>query len=139
MIQEYILPQNAEKMVKSGMGLQLAIKNIEKDSLRETILELLTNPTYRQQAQKRSKNMQDQPERPLDRALWWIDYVLRNPDIAFLRNTKLQEMNILVKHSIDVIAFLIIVDLFLIGLVVKLCLYCYRRRKAGKSAKVKKQ
>lgn len=120
------------------MGLQLAIKSIERESLKATILELLTNKSYRKQAKKRSTNMRDQPERPLARALWWIDYVLRNPDMSFLRNTKLQEMNVLVKQSVDVIAFLVILFLLLVGGMVKVGLDCVRRRK-GRDGKVKEQ
>lgn len=105
------VPQNAAKAVQSGMALQLNLKTIDKATLKATIREMLTNKKYREAAQLRSRNFRDQPEKPIERALWWVDYVARNSDLTFLKSRKLGEMNYFVKHSIDVVAFLVILIL----------------------------
>lgn len=130
--------QNAEKAVKSGMALQMDIRTIDKESLVATITELLTNNKYSEAAKLRSRNFQDQKEKPLERALWWIDYVARNPDVSFLRSAKLERMNYIYKHSIDVIAFLTICMLGVVLAVVKVIriLFCLSGKKESRKVKL---
>lgn len=112
------------------MALQLDIRNIDKETMKATILELLNNQKYREAAQLRSRNFQDQKESPRERALWWMDYVLRNPDISFLKSAKLENMNYVTKHSIDVIAFLtIIIGAAVLGIVKLICLIHFKSKK----------
>lgn len=120
------------------MGLKVDIKEITKEKLQKTLQELLTNDKYRETAQLMSRNFRDQPEKPLERALWWIDYVLRNPDVEFLQNKKMKGMSYVAKHSIDVIAFLTVVALVLGCLIVKVIVWVVRKSQGGKR-KVKVQ
>lgn len=129
--------QNAEKAVKSGMALKLDIVTIDKETLSSTISELLNNPRYIDAAQLRSRNFQDQKETPIERALWWIDYVARNEDVSFLKSDKLKRMNYFYKHSIDVIAFLTIVVLLVIFCIAKLVCMGIRMRKRKTNRKIK--
>lgn len=92
------------------MALRVDIVSIDADILTSAIKELLGNTSYTLAAQKRSRNFQDQKEKPIDRALWWIDYIVRNPDVSFLKNSQLEGMNYVTKHSIDVITFLTVVS-----------------------------
>lgn len=84
--------------------------------------------------------MQDQPELPIDRAMWWIDYVLRNEDISFLQSTKLQNMNLIVTHSIDVIVAIVLTIILISIISVKMCLCLVKgKRKISVSKNVKEQ
>lgn len=115
------------------MALKLDVRKIQKESLKATILELLNSEKYSKQAKILSNNFRDQKESPIERALWWIDYIARNPDVTFLKSPKLEAMNYFKKHSIDVIAFLTIVILFVVLLFIKLVVICIRlQRKKGK-------
>lgn len=121
------------------MALKLDIRYIEKDQLKSTILELIEDNKYAKKAKMRSSNFRDQPEKPIERALWWIDYVLRNPDISFLRSSRLEQMNYFVKHSMDVIAVLTIVLILISVLFVKVVCLLIRKRTGRSREKVKKQ
>lgn len=96
------------------MALEYDIRNVTKDTFKSTILELITNPTYKNNALLRSKMFRDQPEKPLDRAIWWIEYVLRNSNENTFRSEALF-LNIFQKHDVDIVVFL--------SCVVFLCLY----------------
>lgn len=127
-------------MVEKGIALQLDIKAIDRGSLKSTILELVKNKKYREKAKLLSKNMQDQPELPMDRAMWWIDYVMRNEDISFLQSTKLQNMNLIVTHSIDIICALILAIIIILIIFLKICLCLVKcKRKINLSNNVKEQ
>lgn len=121
------------------MALRLHVKRIDKETLKRTILELLENKKYSDAAKLRSRNFRDQKETPIERALWWVDYVARNEDVSFLKSGQLMRMGYFVKYSIDVIAFLLGVLLVAVLVTLKVvCLLvkCFRRRnKGGKSGK----
>lgn len=34
----------------------------------------------------RSKRFRDQPEKPIERAVWWAEYILRNPNPVHLQS-----------------------------------------------------
>lgn len=130
--------QNAKRVVETGMGLKLDIRYLRRDELKATIQKLLTNKEFFRKAQQMSRNFRDQPQKPMERALWWIEYVLRNPDVSFLTSKRLNEMNFVTKHSIDVIAFLTIVVLAVVGVIVRIVVWLIMRGASVKK-KVKKQ
>lgn len=119
------------------MALQVDIHNLKKEELLHSLTELLNNKTFAEAAQLRSRNFQDQKEKPLERALWWIDFIARNPDVSFMKNSKLKDMNFIVKQSIDVIAFLSFVVLAMIIIFVKIlcCLICSTKKSQTKLKK----
>lgn len=123
--------------VKKGIALQLNIKKMDKETLKATILEMLENKKYIEAARLRSRNFRDQKETPIERALWWVDYIARNDDVSFLKSPKLEHMNYFVKHSVDVIAFLTIFVLLLIcGILKIVCIISKCLRKKEKKVKV---
>lgn len=119
--------------VQSGMGVQLDISEITKESLQNAISEILGDERYTQAARLRSRNFQDQKEKPIERALWWIDFIARSPDVSFLRNQKLERMNYFTKHSIDVIVFLTILFLLILFGIKHAVCRCFKGRKSGQS------
>lgn len=101
--------------------------------LKDTLQEMLSNPIYRDNAQKQSQLFRDQPDKPIGRALWWVDYVLRNPNISHLQNPRLHEMNFVVKHSIDIIGGLVLLLVILMSLLFKVIsvAVCFNREMKG--------
>lgn len=60
---------------------------------------------YRSKVHKMSDLLWDQPTKPLDRAIWWIEYVLRHKGAAHLRSPA-ADMSWFKLLSLDVISFL---------------------------------
>ncbi|KAK1892162.1 UDP-glucuronosyltransferase 2B19 [Dissostichus eleginoides] len=71
-------------------------------------MEVLYDPTYREKMRVLSNLHRDQPMKPLDKAMFWIEFVMRNKGAAHLR-TESYKMSKIQYHSIDVVAFLLAV------------------------------
>ncbi len=78
---------------------------------------------YKLNAITLSKILRDQPQTPLERGIWWIEYVMRHKGAAHLSSFSARDLNFIQYHSLDVIAFLI--GSFLI--VIKIVHYAVKR------------
>lgn len=65
---------------------------------------LLTESKYREQITPASVAFKDQKETPLERAIWWIDWVMRNPNSNRFESSG-SDLNFLQRESVDVILF----------------------------------
>lgn len=68
---------NTNKAALSGYAVKLQFTNVTVDSLRWALTELLQNPSYAANAKVASRIFRDRPERAIDRATYWIEYVIR--------------------------------------------------------------
>ncbi|CAH1728197.1 unnamed protein product [Chironomus riparius] len=102
-----------EKSVTMGVGVKLEIAKLNVDIFRKAIKEVIENPSYTENAQKISKLFQDKPKKPLETAIWWIEYVLRNPDAPIYKSPTL-ELGFLASNNYD-IYLVIIACLHIIG------------------------
>jgi len=69
--------RNSGKIALKGVGVIVNFRQME--NLTESILTVLEEPSYSQKAQQISKVFQDKPRSALDEAIWWIEFVIRNP------------------------------------------------------------
>lgn len=72
-----------------------------------SIHKMLTNSTYKSIAQKMSQIFRDRPMKPLQSAVYWIEYVLRYDGAKHMQSPAVH-MNVFQKSSFDVILVLII-------------------------------
>lgn len=79
--------------------------------------EALENPKYFQNAQRRSRLFRDQPEKPIDRAIFWLEWVMRHADDYSAIQLPIADLGVLVSHSYDIIGFLFAVFLLIAGTV----------------------
>ncbi|TFK16312.1 cleavage and polyadenylation specificity factor subunit 2 [Platysternon megacephalum] len=68
-----------------GMGILLNWKTITEDELYEALVKVINDPSYRQWAQKLSEIHKDQPGHPVNRTVYWINYILRHNGAQHLR------------------------------------------------------
>ncbi|CAG7727294.1 unnamed protein product [Allacma fusca] len=69
---------NIECLRRLGVALRLEIATLTTEELRVAIHELLTNPSYKINMKRVSKLSLDRPQHPMETAIWWTEYVLRN-------------------------------------------------------------
>jgi len=99
-------PDNFARMKARGVAKVLDIATVNKDNVLEALKEVLHDPTYREKMKVLSNLHRDQPMKPLDRAMFWIEFVMRNKGAAHLR-TESYKMSTIQYYSIDVVAFLL--------------------------------
>ncbi|XP_054895930.1 UDP-glucuronosyltransferase 2B15-like [Poeciliopsis prolifica] len=103
---------NFFKMASRGVAKVLDIAELNKDVFLEALKEVLYEPSYREKMKELSSLHRDQPMKPLDRAMFWIEFVMRHKGAAHLR-TESYKMSMIQYHSIDVLAFLLAISLLL--------------------------
>nr|XP_055062043.1 UDP-glucuronosyltransferase 2C1-like [Misgurnus anguillicaudatus]XP_055062044.1 UDP-glucuronosyltransferase 2C1-like [Misgurnus anguillicaudatus]XP_055062045.1 UDP-glucuronosyltransferase 2C1-like [Misgurnus anguillicaudatus] len=99
-------PDNLSKMRVKGVAKTVDFATVDKDSFLETVKEVLYNPSYRENMQRLSRLHRDVPVKPLDSAIFWIEFVMRHKGAAHLR-TESYKMPWYSYHSVDVMLFLL--------------------------------
>lgn len=116
------------KSVQAGVSEQISFANLNTNELRSKLENVLYNPSFKNKMAIRSRLLRDQPEKPIDRAVWWVEYILRNPDASHLRTPTI-ELGFLRSNSLDMYALLytgfILVIIALFFLIRTLWKKCY--------------
>lgn len=99
--------RTTDKSVRMGVAVKMEIATLKVDNFRSSILKVLEDLTYTENAKKISKIFQDKPMKPLDTAVYWIEFVMRNPDAPFFKSPTLK-LGFLASNSLDVYLFIII-------------------------------
>jgi glucuronosyltransferase len=111
--------RNSGRAIHLGAAVKLNIQDITVENLKQSILEVFENSSYTENAERISKNFRDKSEKPLERAIWWIEYVMRNPNLDHLRSPTL-ELGYFVSNGYDIFLSLVIAVLTLLYLVFKI-------------------
>ncbi|XP_065170771.1 UDP-glycosyltransferase UGT5-like [Atheta coriaria] len=104
---------NAVKVKAKGMGLTLDPYNLDTKEFKETILEVINNKVYKDNVKKLAERIQDEPMTPLERAIWWTEYVLRHKGAQHLKGPRIPCWQY---YYLDVFAFLGGVIILLLGI-----------------------
>jgi glucuronosyltransferase len=86
----------------------------------------LWNFRYRENAQRLSRIFKDQPQKPLDAAIYWTEYVIRHRGAVHLRSGA-ADLNAFVYYSLDVISLLGASLIVAVYVVRKLCSIFFSR------------
>lgn len=68
---------NAQRIVKLKIGFHVDLHSMTEESLRHAIGEVV-NGDYKNNILKLRTLVYDQPMKPVKRAVWWVEYVIRN-------------------------------------------------------------
>ncbi|XP_052399442.1 UDP-glucuronosyltransferase 2A3-like isoform X1 [Carassius gibelio] len=118
-------PDNLSRMQAKGTAKIVDFATLDRTVFLEALTEVLHNPFYKENIQRLSKLHHDQPMKPLDRAVFWIEFVMRNRGAPHLR-TQAYRMSWIEYHSIDVILSLLAIVLLvplIITFIIKLVWY----------------
>ncbi|KAJ3658832.1 hypothetical protein Zmor_010553 [Zophobas morio] len=96
---------NSHHLAQSGGSLSIDFHSFTEEEFKEKIVELISNPTYKKQITKLSKIASDQPMPALEKAVWWIEYVIRHDGAEHLKYPGV-DMPFYQYFLLDVIAFM---------------------------------
>ncbi|XP_069686787.1 UDP-glucosyltransferase 2-like [Periplaneta americana] len=121
---------NVRKVVEAGAGIYVDFQDITKDVILNTIHKIIHDPSYKASMKKLSEIASDQPENPLDRAVWWTEYVIRHKGARHLRSAAL-DLTWYQYLLLDVIAFFAVIPMFatwLISCITRFIVYVIKSR-----------
>ncbi|KAJ8980273.1 hypothetical protein NQ317_005131, partial [Molorchus minor] len=109
-------PQNARTATSNGYALNLPYHDpdFSEEKLSNLLNELLNNSQYRDNVKKRSKIFHDRPLKPMENAVYWVEYVIRNGGAPHLKVAGV-DLPWYKYHLLDVIAFLLGVTVIMLG------------------------
>ncbi|XP_068081662.1 UDP-glycosyltransferase UGT5-like isoform X2 [Anabrus simplex] len=80
---------NMVRAETAGYGILVEYGNLTSESLYWAVTEVLQQTRYRDNARRLSKIYRDQPESPMERAIYWVEYIHRHRGAPHLRSAAL--------------------------------------------------
>ena len=118
-------PANANDLKRMGLAEILVWKDITEKSLHEVIEKVINTPSYRENANRFGGLLKDQMTKPLDRAVWHIEHLIRNPNIIEHMRAPVHDLAWYQYFMLDVLFFLLSMLVMLGFLVYKLLALCF--------------
>lgn len=110
--------RSLKKAVNLGVAVEVDFRNLSVEYFKNSILSVTENSKFKKNALKVSKLFRDKPQKPLELAVWWVEYVIRNPSLEHLKSPTLK-MNLLAMKSYDALLVSIAIFFILVYLIYK--------------------
>lgn len=117
---------NFFRMKVRGVAKVLDIADVNKDNFLEALKEVLHKPSYKENMKRLSNLQRDQPIKPLDHAVFWIEYVMRHKGASHLRSES-YKMSFIQYYSLDVITFMLVVGSLMLAVPISIVGFLWRR------------
>nr|WEU75325.1 uridine diphosphate-glycosyltransferases 33AP1 [Glyphodes pyloalis] len=127
---------NVEQSVHFGLGVKVDLDTMTEEELRDAINTVLQDDSFRQNVEKLRVIMNDQPQTPLERAVWWTEYVIRHKGAKHLRSPA-ANMSLTEYYELKLVGYLILGLVLILSLVIYLVYILYSFI-FGNSKKLKK-
>ncbi|XP_057583688.1 UDP-glucuronosyltransferase 2B4-like [Hippopotamus amphibius kiboko] len=128
-------PHNIAQMKAKGAAVRLDLETMTRVDFLAALKEVINNPSYKEKVMWLSTIQHDQPVKPLDRAVFWIEFVMRHKGAKHLRPA-VHDLTWFQYHSLDVIGFLLACVASAVFVITKCCLFCYWKfAKTGEKGK----
>ncbi|XP_071972480.1 UDP-glucuronosyltransferase 2A2-like isoform X2 [Engystomops pustulosus] len=124
-------PDNIIHMKTKGMAVMLDINQMQSQDLLDAVNTVINDPSYKENAMRISQIHHDQPVKPLDRAVFWIEFVMRHKGAKHLRPAS-HDLTWYQYHCLDVIGFLLVCLLMVLFITIKIFSFCCRKCRPAK-------
>ncbi|XP_066430490.1 UDP-glucuronosyltransferase 2A1-like [Eleutherodactylus coqui] len=124
-------PDNIIHMKTKGMAVMLDINKMQSQDLVDAVNTVINDPSYKDNALRISQIHHDQPVKPLDRAVFWIEFVMRHKGAKHLRPAA-HDLTWYQYHLLDVIGFLLVCLFIIIYIIMKIFSFCCRKCRPAK-------
>ncbi|CAK1583491.1 unnamed protein product [Parnassius mnemosyne] len=117
---------NGRAMQDRGVARTITLKETNKETWRDALHDLLTDPKYKQNSMKLKETFLDRPLPPLETAVYWIEYVLRHEGASHLRSPA-QDLSFVQYILLDIVVISVAVTLVTVYILYILFRYLSRR------------
>ncbi|KZS08936.1 putative UDP-glucuronosyltransferase 2B20 [Daphnia magna] len=112
-------PINAQKARDDGYAILLDWDNLSEDILFDSIQLMLFDPRFASRMKQVSTLMHDQRDKPLDRAVYWIEYVIRHKGASHLRSSS-RKLSLYQRGFLDVMLVVLVFTFSMVYVVFRL-------------------
>lgn len=113
---------NLLNVQNDGHGKIIEYNDLTESTLEKTLNEVLKDNTYKIKAKEIQRRFKDRPMKPLDTAIFWIEYVIRHKGADFMKNPALK-LCWFAYNMIDVYVFTLVIILAVLATIFKLYLF----------------
>ncbi|XP_069746431.1 UDP-glucuronosyltransferase 2A1-like isoform X1 [Narcine bancroftii] len=119
-------PDNMVHMKAKGVAVVLQFPTLTRQDLVDALNTVINDTRYKENAMKLFQIQHDQPTGPLNRSVFWIEFVIRHGGAKHLRPAA-HSLSWPQYHCLDVMAFLAACFAVFLILLTKCCLFCCRK------------
>ncbi|XP_019616461.1 PREDICTED: UDP-glucuronosyltransferase 2C1-like [Branchiostoma belcheri] len=123
---------NIARIVARGMAVSLDIHTSTSEEVYQAITTVISDPRYKEKASKVSTHLRDQPQSPMERAVWWIEHVIKHGGLPHLRS-RAAELPFYQYYLLDVMALILAVISAVLLSCWKCCSFACGMCKRGKT------
>ncbi|XP_019898943.1 UDP-glucuronosyltransferase 2B15 isoform X2 [Esox lucius] len=116
---------NIFQIKNKGAAVMVDFNTMTTEDLLDGLNSVINNSSYKESMMKLSRIHHDQPMRPLDTAVFWIEFVMRNKGAKHLR-VQAHNLTWFQYHCLDVAAVLLAILSLVIVVCVKMANFCFR-------------
>lgn len=109
---------NARSVVRKGLGLEVSHRSLTVEDFKSAVLEVATNDKYKIRINQLTEIIKDEPMKPLEKAVWWTEYVLRHKGAQHLKGARIPMWQF---YYLDIFAFIGVLLFGLCWVLIKLC------------------
>ncbi|XP_055843263.1 UDP-glycosyltransferase UGT5-like [Episyrphus balteatus] len=118
--------RNLRQSMDAGIAVKLDFLTMTTEDLVQAIKKVIEDPQMRQKIKEKSNQFQNRPMKPLETAVWWVEYILQNPNPYHLKSHA-ERLNIFQANSLDCILFILAVGVSIISFVVIVVVFVWRK------------
>jgi len=130
---------NGADAKRLGFGDAIPFHQLSEESLLESIQRLMNDKAYSKRATELGDLVLDQETKPLDRAIWWMEYLLRHPQPNHLKSPA-ADLTFMQYFLLDVFVMILLVIITFIVITFKLGKWTVEKlMKSSKTSKKQKK
>ena len=122
-------------MKRAGVGETIQFQGLSEDKLIDGLQKVLKDPSYKEKVTDLGSLLVDQIDKPLDRAIWWIEHLIRHPSLASHMRSPVHNLTWYQYYLLDVFALIVSVTLTVLFIFYKI-LKCICCRNSGQDKKL---
>uniref|UniRef100_A0AAY4BX36 UDP-glucuronosyltransferase n=1 Tax=Denticeps clupeoides TaxID=299321 RepID=A0AAY4BX36_9TELE len=131
-------PDNMMHLKSKGAAVIMDYNTMQTKDLVEALNAVIRTPSYKKNALRLSKIHHDRPIKPLEEAVFWIEFLMRNKGAKHLR-VQAHDLTWYQYHCLDVFAFLLAILGVVLFIFVKICKFSIRLCCSAFNSKHKKE